>query len=45
MIGYTAPNEYFDYGYHHSDALVTVFLQKSSEYAMYYLLPTACEKP
>ena len=34
---YTSPDEHFEYGYPHSDALITFSLQKDSE--MYFVAP------
>ena len=33
--GYTSPNENFEYGYRHSNALLTFFFQKGSENVLY----------
>ena len=35
IIQYTSPNENFEYGYPHSNALLTLFLQKDGE--MYFV--------
>ena len=37
MRRYTSPNENFEYGYPHSNALLTFFLQKTAK--MYFVVP------